>query len=129
MFTQLSPRCIDVLEEDPFQLTCVAVGDPSPRIKWFKDGAVLTSNSHRSVTRSHITVNRAQRSDGGQYRYETIVLSSFTIICTARVRFPRLSQPCDNVLTVLGNGLTGDGLLVIELTVYRMGCEQFLLIQ
>ena len=61
-FYKLSPRCIDVLEGDPFVLVCRAEGDPRPSIIWYKDKV--------AIRRNDVNVTEAKQSNGGDYQYE-----------------------------------------------------------
>jgi hypothetical protein len=64
---------VRVPEKQPFTLRCKFSGDPKPTIKWFKDGERVYAFGHCQISEKEdgtceLSVDSAQRSDGGCYR-------------------------------------------------------------
>ena len=70
-----SPQNVTVIEEQNVNLTldCTVYGNPTPDVKWTKDGLDISENQRISVSdfkgnTSSLTITNIVRGDEGQYR-------------------------------------------------------------
>ena len=70
-----SPQNVTVIEEQNVNLTldCTVYGNPTPDVKWTKDGVDISENQRISVSdfkgnTSNLTIANIVRGDEGQYR-------------------------------------------------------------
>ena len=70
-----SPQNVTVIEEQNANLTldCTVNGNPTPDVKWTKDGIDLLENQRINVSEfigntSSLTITNIKRGDEGQYR-------------------------------------------------------------
>jgi len=63
------PSNSSVVENDHATLTCPAKGTPNPRVKWFKDGRLITGNelSLRLLPDGSLLIEHSEARDSGQY--------------------------------------------------------------
>ena len=63
------PSNSSVVENNHATLTCPAKGTPNPRVKWFKDGRLITGNelSLRLLPDGALLIEHAEARDSGQY--------------------------------------------------------------
>lgn len=62
----LSKTAVDVVENQPIEVSCKASGEPEPSLSWERlDGAFTPTVHHRG---GELRISSAQRSDSGQYR-------------------------------------------------------------
>ena len=64
----VSPKNTTARPGEPVKITCTSRGKPTPTIEWYKDGQFLTSRTGIQVTRTTVTISKAQTSDSGKFQ-------------------------------------------------------------
>jgi len=79
---------------DSVKLNCSACGFPLPKVKWFKDGSIMSTNAHQEndLIKSEFVIHRFKPSDAGIYsclfendKNGTAKANTFLSMCTVDV--------------------------------------------